>query len=317
MRYHTVLAITMNRFRFPTLTLALLLNLPLTACGVAQVEADSPPRLIENIAYIQTSKLKAHLADLYLPESGKGKVPVIVWIHGGAWLAGDKAPAPITELIARGYAVAAINYRLTDEHKFPAQIHDCKAAVRWLRSSALKYNLDPDRIGVFGVSAGGHLAALLGVTTNLPQFEGNMGEKGQASNVQAVVDWCGPSDMFTIGAQEGPDSQLDFDSPRSPVRRLLGGKVQKNKVLAMQASPIFFASADDPPFLIMHGDKDTVVPPQQSVELANALKAKGVDCTLEMVKGADHSFFTHETMDRVGDFFDKHLKSPLSTLPKP
>lgn len=299
----------------PLVFAPLVATLVLTACGDSKVHATQnraeEPRVIEDISYIDGGKSDAHTLDLYLPANTEGRAPVIIWIHGGAWIGGDKKPAPIARFLANGYAAASINYRLSNESKFPAQIHDCKAAIRWVRANAAKYNLDPERIGAFGMSAGGHLSALLGTTNGVKEVEGSLGDLSKSSDVQAVVDWCGPSNMLTIRKQAGPDSQLDFDSSDSPVRRLLGGKPEKRKEAARLASPVSFVSKDDPPFLIMHGDRDTVVPLAQSVELNEALKKAGAAVDFKIVKGGEHSFLSADTMQDVVDFFDKNLKSPL------
>ena len=249
--------------------------------------------------------------DLYLPEKAGGPLPVIVWVHGGAWLGGNKDNPPALPFVARGYAVASVNYRLSQHAKFPAQIEDCKAAIRWLRANAKTYHLDPDRIGVWGASAGGHLVALLGTTGGVKKLEGNGGNADQSSRVQAVVDWFGPTDFAKIGRQSGPDSKLDHDAPDSPEARLIGGPVQQNKKKAAAASPVTYVTREAAPFLIMHGDRDPVVPYAQSEELAAALKKAGARVTLKKVEGAGHGgkeFGTPENRQLIAEFFDKHLK---------
>ena len=168
--------------------------------------------------------------------------------------------------------MASINYRLSQHAIFPAQIEDCKAAIRWLRANAAKYHLDADRIGVWGASAGGHLVAMLGTTGSVKELEGKGGNLDQSSRVQCVVDWFGPSDLPTMGGSH--------DDPGSPESRLIGGPVQENKEKARKASPLTYVSKDSAPFLIMHGDQDNVVPPGQSELLAEALKKAGVEVTL-------------------------------------
>ncbi|HEY9788072.1 MAG TPA: alpha/beta hydrolase, partial [Candidatus Obscuribacterales bacterium] len=297
-----------------TLISAICACLLLSGCTKSQAnDSEASPRLLENISYIPGSNNPAQTLDLFFPENAKGKLPLIVWIHGGAWLGGDKEPAPIGQFLNHGYAAASINYRLSSESKFPAQIHDCKAAIRFLRANADKYNIDPNRIGVFGLSAGGHLCALMGVTNGEKQFEGNEGITNQSSAVQAVCDWCGPSDLFTIRQQAGNNSELDYSSEKSPVRQLLGGEVNTMKDAARLASPVFFASKGDPPFLIMHGNKDVVVPLKQSEELHEALKKAQVQTTFQVVKDAPHWFLTAENVRRVVEFFDDHLKPMPNT----
>jgi acetyl esterase/lipase len=241
--------------------------------------------------------------DLYLPEKAEKPLPVIVWIHGGGWQAGNKNNPPALPLTARGYAVASINYRLSQHAQFPAQIEDCKAAIRWLRANAKKYNLDPDHVGVMGASAGGHLVALLGTTGNVKKLEGKGGHSDQSSRVQAVVDLFGPTDFTKMGG--------NHDKPTSAEARLLGGPVQENKDKSAKANPITYVSKESAPFLILHGDKDPTVPYNQSELLEEALKKAGVEVTLVKVEGAGHGgkeFRTEEIQKRIADFFDKHLK---------
>jgi acetyl esterase/lipase len=250
--------------------------------------------------------------DLYVPAKPEGPLPLIVWIHGGAWLSGNKNNTPALPLLARGYAVASINYRLSQHAKWPAQIEDCKAAIRWLRASASKYHLDPEHIGIWGSSAGGHLVALLGTTGGVKELEGEGGNSEQSSRVQAVIDFFGPSDFATIAEQSGPDSQLDHAASDSPEAKLLGGRIQDNKDKAAKASPVSYVNTKAAPFLILHGEKDRVVPYAQSAELAEALKKAGVEVTLKKIEGAGHGgpqFNSAENRKLIVDFFDKHLKN--------
>ncbi len=256
-------------------------------------------KVLRNLEYVKGGHERQKL-DLYLPEKADGALPVIVWIHGGGWRGGSKDRCPAVPFVTKGYAVASINYRLSQHAKFPAQIEDCKAAIRWLRANASKYHLDPQRIGVWGASAGGHLVALLGTTGNLKKWD--VGDnKDQSSRVQAVVDWFGPTDFRNIkGGAE------------SPVSQLLGGPIADNKEKAAQASPVTHVAKGDPPFLIMQGDMDPLVSASQSEELAAALKKAGVEVTLKILKGAKHGgpeFSTPESRKLIADFFDKHLKN--------
>lgn len=267
-----------------------------------------PPgaRVFRDMQYV-TNGHPRHKLDLYLPASGTN-LPLVVWIHGGAWLSGSKQPCPALFLLKDGFAVASINYRLSQHAIFPAQIEDCKAAIRWLRAHAHKYGIDPDRIGVWGASAGGHLAALLGTSGDVAEFD-----KGDnpdvSSRVQAVCDWFGPTDLTQISKSP---SDVDHDAPESPESRLLGGPVHENKDKAQRANPITYVSKDDPPFLIMHGDKDRLVPLNQSELLAEALKTAGVEVTFHAIKGAGHGFGAKEHHDLVRDFFIKHLRGGTS-----
>jgi len=249
---------------------------------------------------------KSRSLDLYLPEKAEGKLPLIVWIHGGAWMGGDKGGCPAARLVPRGYIAASINYRLSQEAVFPAQIYDCKAAIRWLRAHAEKYNIDPDRIGVWGSSAGGHLVALLGTSGGAKDLEGDEGNLTVSSRVQAVCDWFGPTDFMKIG---NFPSTLKHFAPDSPESKLLGVPVLENKDKAARANPITYITKDAPPFLIMHGDKDMTVPINQSELLYGALKKAGVDATFETVPGGGHGFGGPEIDRKVESFFDRLLKN--------
>lgn len=288
--------------------LLLLLGGLATFLGMAMlVEAQQKPpplppgtKVLRDIEYIKDGHERNKL-DLYLPEEAKGPLPLIVWVHGGAWRAGSKERCLALPLVAKGYAIASINYRLSQHDTFPAQIEDCKAAIRWLRANSKKYNLDPQRFGAWGSSAGGHLVALLGTTGDVKEFDSKGGNLQESSRVQAVCDWFGPADFQrTIGGRAD-----------SPVAQLLGGPPEENKEKAAKASPVTHASKDDPPFLIMHGDEDPSVPIKQSELLAEALKKAGVEVTLHTLKGAKHGgpeFNSPESMKMIADFFDKHLK---------
>jgi acetyl esterase/lipase len=256
-----------------------------------------------DLAYVPGGQERQKL-DLYLPAKADTSLPVIVWVHGGGWQAGSKeGGGPALPFVARGYAVASINYRLSQHATFPAQIEDCKAAIRWLRANARTYHLDPDHIGVWGASAGGHLVALLGTTGSVKELEGKSGNTDQSSRVQAVVDWFGPTDLTRMGGSH--------DRPGSPEARLLGGPVQENKDKAARANPITYVGRDAAPFLILHGDKDRTVPVSQSEQLAEALKKAGVEVTLRKVEGAGHggpAFSAQDNQKAAEAFFDRHLK---------
>jgi len=249
---------------------------------------------------------RAMLLDLYLPEKGRKPLPLLIWIHGGAWMSGSKDnPSPALQFTAEGYAVAQVGYRLSQDAKFPAQIHDCKAAVRWLRANAQKYNLDPNKFAAWGASAGGHLVALLGTTDGAPELEGYVNDLKGSSRVQAVVDWCGPTDFLEMGNAE---SDQQHNAPDSPESKLIGGALLENKDKAAKASPISYVSKDAPPFLIMHGDRDRIVPFNQSELLYAALKKAGVDVTFVPIKGAGHGFGGPEAIGPVRDFLMRCFK---------
>jgi acetyl esterase/lipase len=258
-----------------------------------------------NIPYV-TNATERQKLDLFRPAVGTN-LPLIVWIHGGGWMEGSKEKPPGLKFLTHGFALASVNYRLSQDAVFPAQLIDCKAAIRWLRAHAAENGLDPNRIGVWGASAGGHLVALLGTTGGVKEFD--QGENlNVSSRVQAVCDWFGPTDFTQI--TNGP-SGLKHDQPDSAEARLLGGPIAKNIEKAQRANPIRYISKDDPPFLIMHGDKDPLVPLAQSQLLADALKKAGVPVTFEIVPGGEHggaAFTTQEERLLLYNFFAENLK---------
>jgi len=245
--------------------------------------------------------------DLYLPEKREHPLPLIIWIHGGAWMSGSKDDrSPALPFTGKRYAVAHVGYRLSQEAKFPAQIHDCKAAVRWLRANADKYKLDPNKFVAWGASAGGHLVALLGTTGNVPELEGTVNDLKASSRVQAVIDWFGPADFLRIGDAE---SDIRHNAADSPESKLIGGSLLENKDKAAKASPITYVAKGAPPFLIMHGDRDRTVPFNQSELLYEALKKAGVDATFIPMPGAGHGFGGQKAMQPVEDFLKRRLGS--------
>jgi acetyl esterase/lipase len=279
--------------------------------GLLALSACSQPAGVKEITdlnYVDNSKNYFQFLDLYLPQSSAHKkFPLIVWIHGGAWRYGDKNDTPALAFARQGYAVASLNYRLTEKARFPAQIQDCKAAIRWLRAHAEEYNLDPDKVAAFGMSAGGHLVAMLGVTNDDKQFDDVGGNQKYSSNVQAVCDWCGPTDMFTLQKQSRGHSQLNWEGKDAPLRLLLGDEPTRVPELARKASPVELVKPGAPPFLIMHGDHDEVVPILQSQELYEALKKVNADVKMIVVKDGEHSFARPDTLRQALDFFNEKL----------
>lgn len=296
----------MKRLRVgPLLGTLLLLSVPaLTQERPPAARLPAGVRALRDLEYGRADG-KPLLLDLYLPEKPAAALPLIVWVHGGGWSAGTKANTPALPMVGRGYAVASVEYRLSGQARFPAQIHDCKAAVRWLRARAKEYGLDPGRFGAWGSSAGGHLVALLGTSGGVKELGGEGGNPDQSSRVQAVCDWFGPTDLLRM--RDFP-SRIDHDAPGSPESRLIGGPIQENREKAARANPITYVTKDDPPFLIMHGDQDPLVPHNQSELLRDALQKTGVEVTLHTVRGAGHGFGGPPLLDLVGQFFDKHLK---------
>ncbi len=264
-----------------------------------------------NIPYVE----KGHpnqVLDLFLPDQPSGKpLPLMIWIHGGAWMGGTQANPPVLYLVKEGFAVASIQYRMSGDAKWPAQAHDCKAAIRFLRANAAKYNLDPNHFGVGGDSAGGHLAAFVGTSGDVKEMEGDLGHPDVSSRVQAVVDWFGPTDLTLMDQQSGPNSEEQHNDANSPESRLLGGPVQEKRDLAKTANPLTYIDKNDPAFLIMHGDNDQIVPLGQSVILAKALSDAGVEVTMQTIPGAMHGgpqFHNADSQRLMNEFLSRKLK---------
>ncbi len=252
--------------------------------------------------------------DIARPD-GTGPFPAIVFIHGGGWYLGDRGNyrGLIEEAAERGYVGATISYRLmkfdaeqkdttTAAPRFPAQVHDVKAAVRWLRANAKKYHLDPNRIGATGRSAGGHLSLMLGLTDDRAKLEGESGNPGYSSRVQAVVNVFGPTEM--ISAQRESTLAWLF-------RLFLGGIPEEAAETYSAASPVTYATSDDPPVLTLQGDLDPIVPVGQARILDQALKAAGARHTLTIFEGQRHGFggqYRQRELELMWAFFDEHLK---------
>ena len=228
-------------------------------------------------------------------------MPVIVFIHGGWWRRGDRASGipSLVPLAEQGYFCASLEYRLTDEAQWPAQIQDCKCGIRYLRAHADQWGIDPNRIGAWGRSAGGHLVAMLGSTSTASELEGTGGWAEQPSGVQAVCDWFGMTDLTLLG----------HDQPDSHSARLVGGPVQDNIDAAKSASPLTYVSPDSAPHLIMHGSEDAQVPLEQSELLHSALQAAGAVSTLRIFEGLGHEDLGEEAIADVHAFFDRHLRA--------
>ncbi|MEQ9411203.1 MAG: alpha/beta hydrolase [Fuerstiella sp.] len=240
--------------------------------------------------------------DLYLPESGE-EHPLVIWVHGGAWRAGSKNRMPLGRLLNHGFAIASVDYRLSPVAKFPAQAHDIKAAIRFLRASAGKYGLNPNRFNIAGSSAGGHLAALVGVSNDVMDLEGTVGDHlSVSSDVQGIVSFFGASNLQTILAQSTPHGL----SVRVPaLNLLLGGPPEQHAELARLASPVTHVDASDPPLLLIHGDQDPQMPINQSHELQGRYRQYGRPVFFEVVHGGVHGgpgFFEDAMLDRVAEF---------------
>ncbi|HYR28842.1 MAG TPA: alpha/beta hydrolase [Thermoanaerobaculia bacterium] len=261
----------------------------------------------------------ALLLDLRVPD-GPGPHPVILYLHSGAWITGDRTGGPAIRQAKRGYAVASAEYRLAPQHIWPAQVEDAKAAIRWLRAHASRFNLDPNRIGVFGASAGGHIASVLGTSGGVASLEGlGHGNPQFSSRVKVVVDLFGPTDLLKIEEQKLPCIPLDGNSPNMPPSLLMGCPIQQCKEKTATANPITYVTKDDPPFLIMHGLLDCLVPWKQSAILHEALEAANVDSRLILIPNGDHggrAFDSDKYEQAVDDFLDTHLRGPVTVKAK-
>jgi acetyl esterase/lipase len=270
------------------------------AASLAEERALPPRRDIE---YAQAGD-QALTLDLYLPKSPNGP-PLVVWVHGGAWRAGSKKDMPLGRLVEQGYAVASVDYRLSPVAPFPAQVHDLKAAIRFLRAKAIDYGCNAQRIAIAGGSAGGHLAALVGVTNGDKALEGDVGDyDNESSDVQAIVSFYGMSDLMTILSQSTPHGL----KVRVPALQLfLGGQPAEKPDLARQASPFFHVDENAPPLLLLHGDQDPQAPINQSHELEGAYKRVARPVTLIVLHGAGHGgaiFFDDERVRTVARFLE-------------
>jgi acetyl esterase/lipase len=283
--------------------------------GAARMEV-SP--LYKDVAYAGASG--AQKLDLYIP-TGKGPFPVIVNIHGGAFKFGDKHiddPLLGKALLKHGYAIASIDYRQSGEAKFPAAVRDAKAAVRYLRANAARFNIDPNKMVAFGQSAGANIAAMLGTTVGVAEFDdAALGNADVSSKVQAVIDWFGPIDFGKMDAQakeQGcPDAEQLHKAADSPESLYLGKTVPQAGDLVRKANPITYIGKNVPPFLIQNGDNDCTVAVAQSKLLADALKAAGGDVHYDLLKGVGHGdsgkavFQSEENIQKILEFLADKL----------
>jgi acetyl esterase/lipase len=298
----------MNKnFRLICIVFTLYTSLLVAGCElqpqwVVPVSTSKLGTIEKDVTYCDVDGLSLKM-DIYYPKVVSGLVPAVLYLHGGSFTMGDKADIfDVNELLTRGYLVASINYRLAPQYKFPAQIEDAKCAVRYLRGNAKQLGLDTAHIGVLGFSAGATLAALLGLTDSSDGFDGSGGWIDQSNSVQAVVDIAGPSNWVL----------LNDDSYRNNLDQLFGASNYDSEKLYW-ASPIKYVSKNSAPFLIAHGDKDDVVPLEQSQILYNRLKSCDVPVTFIVAKNATHIWNSstpnvEENIERVYNFFDKYLK---------
>lgn len=278
---------------------------------VIQASADAAPQVPDSVIW-ETGVEYSNPEDEHLqlniarPKAGAGPFPTVLCIHGGGFRAGkrDSYDALCVKLAERGYVAATMTYRLAPKHKFPAAVHDTKAAVRWLRANAAAYKINPDKIGVTGGSAGGHLAQFLGVTAGVPQFEGQGGNPAQSSRVSCVVNVYGPSD-FTKSYGKSVDAH-------EVLPLWLGGNLETARVIHIQSSPLYWVTPNAAPTLCIHGTEDKYVAHEQAVWLIDKLKAATVEAELLTLEGAGHGFKgadAEKAEKALFEYFDKHLKN--------
>lgn len=284
---------------YQTMTVALLLLFQLTKVMPVGAMASDSKRVDIEYAKVGDRSLKL---DLYLPQrdDASSRSPLVVWVHGGAWRAGSKDNVPLLRWLDHGFAIASVEYRLSPEAKFPAQVHDIKGAIRFLRARANEFGLDPQRFVIAGGSAGGHLAALVGVSSGIAPLEGTIGNQvDMRSDVRAIVSFYGASDLQTI-LQQSTEYGL---SVRVPALQLfLGGQPSELPEVAKLASPITHVDPTDPPLWLIHGDADPQMPIEQSRQLADLYRQTGLPVDFEVIPGGRHggeAFFAPERLDRI------------------
>jgi acetyl esterase/lipase len=285
-----------SRFLFVTLALVSTSGCVSRLPNAVQVERD--------MEYAQVGGQSLRL-DIYSPKKTAGKLPVVVWIHGGAWNSGSKDFCPIGFMAAQNLAIVSIDYRLDNVVPFPAQLYDCKGAIRWLRANAARYNLDTDHIGIFGASAGGHLALLLATTADNPRMEGDVGGNLDfSSRVQCVCAFYPPTDLNRLVS----DPKIRADS-NGDVAKLIGGAVAQNIDKAVAASPLTYVDTNCAPVFLMHGGADELVPPGQSRIFYDALLKAGVEAQLEIIPGKGHGIIAPPPVaQEIYKFFNRHLR---------
>jgi acetyl esterase/lipase len=263
--------------------------------------------LHSNIAY-NNDTIQKHLLDIYLPSTPSKKMPLVIFIHGGGWLSNDKyadmgyMKNTVSEIVNKGYALASIDYRWSTQAVFPAQAQDCNKAIGWLYDNANKYGFDRSNFVLMGFSAGGHLASLIGLSNNNNINEFIMPGSKKAFAFKGVIDFYGPADLMLFPRN---------DDPTSPESILIGATPLSRPDLSKKASPINYVDKNDPPFLIIHGEKDDMVSPKQSQLLSSWLNVHGVQNELIIVKDAPHygdMFDTPELRNRVMNFLESVIK---------
>jgi acetyl esterase/lipase len=286
--------------------------------GARQIPADIEAFL--DLPYADTDNPRQKL-DLFLPKNRKSEqaLPVIAFIHGGGWKGGDKASGlgNIARYVQSGdYAGISIGYRLTDQAQWPAQIHDCKAAIRWIKANAKERGLDASKIAVWGTSAGGHLVSFLGTSGDVPELEGKIGKHlDQNSQVTCVVNYFGPENFLSMVRQ--PSTMDRTKGKDYPEALLLGGPVQEKEAAAKEASPVTHVSKGDAPFFTAHGNKDPLVPFAQGQEIHAALQKAGVPSLFQEMTNGGHGFKSPILDERVKQFLDLHLRSISAEIVTP
>jgi acetyl esterase/lipase len=292
------------------MTVALMLFVPITQASLFKLIAAEPTRVDIEYAKLGDRSLKL---DLYRPQrdATARRSPLVVWVHGGAWRSGSKDNVPLLRWLDHGFAIASVEYRLSPEAKFPAQVHDIKTAIRFLRARSDELGLDPERFVIAGGSAGGHLAALVGVSSGIAPLEETTGEQvDMKSDVRAIVSFYGASDLQTI-LQQSTEYGL---SVRVPALQLfLGGQPTELPEVAKLASPVTHVDPTDPPLWLIHGDADPQMPIEQSRQLAELYRQTGLPVDFEVISGGRHggeAFFAAERLDRIA-------KGLLEAIAKP
>jgi len=279
-------------------------------------------KYISDVCFAEVNGEKLMLDILSPTPNQNDKIPAVIYIHGGGWSSGTYKmfwdTADITnpnayrmslnyKLVINNFVAVSIEYRFSDKAIFPAQIEDCKAAIKWLKAHADDYNIDTNHIGVWGHSAGAHLAALLGTAVGVKELECESNSNKNISEVQATVDLCAPTDCSRINRW--------FDDENSPAALLIGGKINDNLDKVQSANPISYVNSKSTPFMIIHGEKDDIIPIEQSEILYDSLKANDVEVEFIRVKNANHSFDGVDIQPdwdyiemKIIDFFNKHLR---------
>lgn len=274
-----------------------------------QGAADLGGKVLRDIEYARVDGQGLFL-DLYLP-GDRRQAPLLVWVHGGAWRRGSKSQMPLGKLVEQGWAIASVGYRLTPLAPFPAQVHDLKGAIRFLRARGADYGVRVAKIAIAGASAGGHLAALVGTSNGVPELEGTVGDyPGQSSDVHAIISLYGASNLTTILSQSTPHG-LGVRIPA--LQLLLGGQPEDRPEQARLASPVFHVDRSDPPLLLIHGDQDPQMPINQSHELYGRYRQLGLSAEFVVVYGGAHGgpeFYDPERLEKMRSFLEAHLADP-------